>query len=208
MLGITPNQATLIGAFGGAVIGGAVSFFVARYTVKHGANYAGQIDTINQALNSLAVTPAEIKQHYAQSVADERTRQEESENRAEAARWKPQARIETKVEGVEQTNKLTLKDPANFYLTEVALVSLGGAKLVDYALNAGVSTTGVRVPITHESLNRITANNQQFFQTETFSGAIRYTVRREKDEASYTGEIPFHGERVYLNSTCFYKLTG
>lgn len=70
MLCITPNQATLIGAFGGAVlgavIGGAVSFFVARYTVNHGANYAGQIDTINQALNSLAVTQEEIKQHYAQ----------------------------------------------------------------------------------------------------------------------------------------------
>lgn len=149
-----------------------------------------------------------MKEHYAQSVADERKRQEESETRAEAARWKPQARIETKIKGVEQTNKLTLKDRTNFYLTEAALVSPGGAKLVDYALNAGVSTTGFSIPITHGSLNRISVNNQQFFQTETFSGAIRYTVRHEKDGASYTGEIPFHGERVYLNSTCFYKLTG
>jgi len=64
------------------------------------------------------------------------------------------------------------------------------------------------LPISHASLNKITSNNQQFFDTETFGGAIRYIVKREKDGASYTGEIRFHGERVYLNSTCFYKLTG
>jgi hypothetical protein len=212
MFGITPNQATLLGAFGGAtlgaVIGGLVSFIVARYTVKHSANYSGQIETINHALSSLAATQEEMKQHYAQSVADEKKRHEENERRAEAAQWKPQARIESKVEGVEQVNKLILKDQANFYLTEVSLISLAGAKLVDYSVMAGVSTTGFSVPITHASLNKITANNQQFFNTETFSGAIRYTARREKDGASYTGEIQFHGERVYLNSTCFYKLTG
>ena len=212
MFGITPNQATLIGSVGGAalaaVVGGAVSFFVARYTVKHSSNYSGQIGTINQALSSLAATQEEMKQHYAQSVADEKKRQEENERRAEAERWKPQARIESKVEGVEQVNKLILKDQANFYLTEVSLISPAGAKLVDYSVIAGVSTTGFSVPITHASLNKITSNNQKFFDTETFDGSIRYTAKREKDGASYMGEIRFHGERVYLNSTCFYKLSG
>jgi len=212
MLDITPNQATFIGAFGGAalgaVIGGAVSSFVARYTVKHSANYTGQIETINQVLTSLAATQEETKQHYAQSVADERMRQEENERRTESAQWKPQAHIESKAEGVEQVNKLILKDQANFYLIEASLVSQDGAKLVDYPVNAGISTTGFSLPISHASLNKITSNNQQFFDTETFGGAIRYIVKREKDGASYTGEIRFHGERVYLNSTCFYKLTG
>ena len=96
----------------------------------------------------------------------------------------------------------------NFYLTEVSLIASGGAKLIDYPVTAGVATTGFSVPITHESLNRITANNQQFLKTETFSGTIRYTAKREKDSAIYTGEIPFHGERVYMLNTCFYKLTG
>jgi hypothetical protein len=209
---ITPNQATLIGAFGGgalgAVIGGAVSFFVARYTVKHGADYSPQIETINQALSSLAATQEELKQHYAQSVIYEKKRQEENERRADAARWKPQVRIESKAEGPEQVNKLILKDQMNFYLTEISLIAPGGAKLIDYPVTAGVATTGFSIPITHESLNRITANNQQFFQTETFSGTIRYTAKREKDSAIYTGEIPFHGERVYMLNTCFYKLTG
>jgi hypothetical protein len=212
MLGITPNQATLIGALGGAalgaLIGGAVSFFVARYTVRYSANYSGQINTINQALTSLAATQEEMKQHYAQSIAAEKQRQDENERRAEAARWKPQASIESKVEGVEQVNKLILKDQADFYLTEVSLLSSGGAKLIDYPVMAKVATTGFSVPITHASLNKITCNNQQFIATETFGGAIRYTAKRAKDGASYTGEIRFHGERVYLNSTCFYKLTG
>jgi len=212
MLGITPNQATLIGALGGAalgaLIGGAVSFIVARYTVKHTANYSGQIEALNQAMSSLATTQEELKQHYAQSLTDEKKRQEENERRAEAAQWKPQARIESNVEGVEQVNKLILKDQADFYLFEVSLLSSDGAKLVDYPMIPEVSTTGFSVPITHASLNQITSNNQQFFNTETFNGAIRYIVKREKDGASYTGEIRFHGQRVYLNNTCFYKLTG
>lgn len=212
MLDITPNQATLVGAFGGAalgaVIGGAVSFFVARYTVKRSANYSGQIETINQALTSLAATQEEMKQHYAQSVADKRKLQEEHERRTEAARWKPQSRIESKFEGVEQVNKLILKDQENFYLTEVSLISPNGAKLIDYPVEAAVFTTGFCVPITHASLNTITSNNQQFFQTETFEGAIRFTTKRHRDGAPYTGEIRFHGQRIYLDNNCFYKLTG
>lgn len=209
---ITPNQATLLGAFGGtalgAVIGGAVSFFVARYMVRHGANYSAQIEALNQALSSLAVTQEEMRQNYAQSIDAQKKRHEESERRAEAARWKPQANIESKVEGIEQTNKLVLKDQSNFILTAVSLISSSGAKLLDYSVTPGVSTTGFSVQITHESLNLLTSNSQQFFQKETFNGAIRYSAKREKDSASYTGEIPFYGQRVYLNSTCFYKLTG
>ncbi len=57
MLGITPNEAALIGAFGGAALGGIIgvvgSVFIARYTVKHSANYSGQIETINTVLGSL-----------------------------------------------------------------------------------------------------------------------------------------------------------
>lgn len=149
-----------------------------------------------------------MKQQYTQFVADEKQRYEVSERRAEAARWKPEARFENNVEDVEQVNKLILKDTANFFLIEAALVTTGGAKVVDYPVLPGVSTTGFSILITHESLNRITSNNQQFLQTEMFNGAIRYTAKRERDGASYTGEIPFQGERVYLYSTCFYKLSG
>jgi hypothetical protein len=52
--------------------------------------------------------------------------------------------------------------------------------LVDYPLTPGVASTGFAVTITHESLNKITANNQQFFQTETFNGGVRFTAKRER----------------------------
>jgi hypothetical protein len=42
----------------------------------------------------------------------------------------------------------------------------------------------------------------------TFDGSIRYSTKREKDGTLYTGEIRFHGERIYLNNAGFYKLTG
>lgn len=209
---LNPNQVTLIGAFGGAafgaVIGGIVSFLVARYMIKHSVNYSGQIDVINEALTSLATTQEELKQHYAQSILDDKMRQAENERRIEANRWRPQVTIESKIEGMEQVNYLILKDRVNFYLEEVSLVSQSGAKIYEYPAPIGMSTTGFRVLITHASLNLITSNNPQFFQTETFDGGIRYRAKREHDGVEYTGDIKFHGQRVILHNTCFYKLSG
>jgi hypothetical protein len=212
MFPLTPNEATLIGALGGAalgaVIGGAVSFFVARYMVKHGANYSGQIDAINRALASLAATQEEMREQHAAASEAEAQRHADQERKAEVARWKPEARIESKVEGVEQVNKLILKSSQSFYLTEASLIAPNGAKLIDYPMDRGVATTGFGITITHASLNQVAELSPTFFQRDTFSGAIRYSVRREKDSGSYTGDIAFHGERIYLNSTCFYKLSG
>jgi hypothetical protein len=75
---ITSTEAALIGAFGGAALGGIIgiigSFFTARYTVKHSASYSNEIEGIRTTLSSLAATQEEMKQHYAGAIADERER--------------------------------------------------------------------------------------------------------------------------------------
>jgi hypothetical protein len=209
---LIPNDATLIGAFGGAtlgaVIGGIVSLFVARYTVKRSANYSGQIHTINEALASLAATQEEMRQQHAAASEAEAQRDVERERKAEAAQWKLEARIESKVEGIEQVNKLVLKSSQSFFLTAASLIAPSGAKLLDCTVMPDVPSTGFSVPITHASLNKVAELSPTFFHQETFSGSFRYSVQREKDGVSYTSDIAFHGERVYLQSACYYKLSG
>jgi len=212
MFPLTPNEATLIGGIGGAalgaVFGAVVSIFTTRYIVKHGPNYSAQIDSTNEALAALAATQEEMRKQQAGEIQAVAERHVEQERKAEAARWKPEPRIESKVEGVEQVNKLVVKSPQSFYLTGVSLIAPGGGKLIDYPVDQGVASTGFGVTITHTSLNKVAELSPTFFQRYTFTGSIRYSVQREKDGVSYTGDIAFHGERIYLNNTGFYKLSG
>jgi hypothetical protein len=165
-------------------------------------------DHRGEALSALAATQEEMRKQHAAEMQTQAEQHIEQEHKAEAERWKPEARIESKVEGVEQVNKLVLKSPQGFFLTVASLIAPGGGKLIDCPTDKGVASTGFGVTITHASLNKVAELSPTFFQRDTFSGAIRYSVQREKDGASYTGDIAFHGERVYLNNTCFYKLSG
>jgi hypothetical protein len=216
MLEMTPNQATLIGAFGGAilgaVLGGGVSFFVAQYTVKHSVNYSNQIETINEALTSLAGTQEEMKQHYAQSVADEKKRHEENTHRIQAAMWKPSARIINVNEGLEHVNKLSINSTEKFKLLSVSLLSHAGAKVYDFPFQISVfgdSVVGKNFPIAHHALCQLANNSLTYQQSETFEGAIRYTVERDEDDPiKFSEDLKFSANVIMLGPTRWFHLVG
>lgn len=210
---MTPNEATILGGLGGAAFGaffgGLTAFFTTRYIVKHGPNYSAQIDSTNNALAALAATQEEMRKQHASGLESDKEHRADQERKAEAARWKPIVKLVSEQRGSEWINELHLKDSHNFFVVEIALIGPTGAKLHEYSISKNLASTGFRVPIPGDSINKITMNNQQFFQIETFDGGIRYTVQREtKDNTRYTGEVPFHGERAMVNNTCFYKLLG
>ena len=55
--GFTPNEVSLIGAFGSVALAGIVLFFVATYTIRRGPNYEKQIQAVYDVLASLANEP-------------------------------------------------------------------------------------------------------------------------------------------------------
>lgn len=213
LIALTPNEATIAGAVLGAllggVFGGVVSFLTARYIVKHSANYEEQIADLHQTLGALARTQDEWRLQHATAIEAENQRRIEAERRAEAARWKPVVRIISKQEGIEQINVLRLESTQQFALSEVCLVSSGGAKLYDYPVaGAKAFSTGFSIPIDRKSLNLLTANSQQFFDSETFDGQFRYAVVRMQDGSTYEGVLPFHGQGIMVGIMGCYKLSG
>jgi hypothetical protein len=208
---VTGNEATLIGAFGSAalaaIVGGVVSLFVAKYTVKHSADYSEQISTINSALESLAATQEEMRQQHATSLEADDRRHKETERKEEATRWKPTGSLETRIESSQQVNELILKSSLSFVLKAVWLASPSGAKLYDYPV-LSVASTGFRVPIPPPSLHEVAQLSPLWQSRETFEGLFYYIVARESDGIEYRGEIAFHGSRVMVGNNLCYKLTG
>jgi len=203
---ITPNEATITGAVLGAILGAVfgciASLLTARYTIKPGANYGAQISDIHKTLDSLAKTQADLKLQQAQALEQENERHQVQEKKAEAARWKPNALINSSVQGTEQVNTLRLESPQEFAITEASLVSTSGAKLHDFPVNEPkVFSTGHSVPIVHKSLLMISNNSQSYFQTNSFQGGIRYKALRE-DGTEYdvkSGSMP----KQHLSQTLF-----
>lgn len=209
---LTPNEASLIGAFGGAalgaVVGAGVSFLVARYTLHHGPNYQSQIQGINDALGSLAKTQEAFRQQHENFEQIERREREEERIRAEAALWKPKVKITSAVEGNEQVNKLILQASQEFCLNEVALISASGTKLHEYRVDGSkLFSTGFSVQITHASLILIANSSASYFQNNTFEGKLRYSGER-RDGTAFEGELPFRAVTVTVQNTLWFKLTG
>ncbi|MCL5263491.1 MAG: hypothetical protein M1568_04415 [Acidobacteria bacterium] len=206
---LTANEATLAGAVLGAILGGVVSFITARYILKHSANYAPQIADIHKSIEALTKTQEELRQQNAHALEVEEQRYIETERKAEAARWKPIVRIISRTEGKVQNNALRLESPQEFAIIQVSLISPGKVRLHDYQVpGAKFGARGFSVPITHESLQLLTRNNQQYFDTETFEGALAYSVVRSMDGSMYEGELPFHGRGILVGNTGFYMLVG
>jgi hypothetical protein len=213
MPGITPNEATLIGAFGGAalgaVVGGVVSFFTTRYMVKHGPDYSAQIAGTNEALAAIAATQEQMRKQHALAVESEAKRHQEATNQAEAARWKPTVNILSTVQGSAQVNLLRLESLQEFALLEAGLFSSSGAKIADYLVNGPkVRSTGFSVPITHETLVKIANTSQSYFQTSSFDAAVRFVVQCAGHPGTYSADVPIHAEMTTVANTLFFKLTG
>ena|SRR5438105_3221627 len=213
MPSITNNEAAIIAAVCGSIAGGlisaGVSVFTARYTVRKGANYAAQISDIHAALASLAKTQEQLKQQHAEQTEADAQRHVLEEQRAEAAKWKPSARITSGVEGTEQVNTLHLESAQSFALLEASLTAQSGAKFFDYpVLGPKTFSTRLSIPLTHQSLVKLANTSQTFFHGGRFQGTIRYVVARQSDGIQYAGAIQFHAEQVTVNNTLWFKIEG
>jgi len=202
--------AALISALVSALIAATVSIFTTRYTLRHGPNYEEQIQGLHKTIGKLAETQEGFRMQHAAQAEEANKRQAEAERRADAERWKPVATIESKIEGTQHVNRLVLKSHDSFQLLEVSLLSTGNVKLEAYPRTQDwVDSTGFAFPIPHASLNKAAEISPTFVHRDTkFDGKFRYIVQRAKDGAQYTGEIPFHGERAYVQNVCTFKLSG
>jgi hypothetical protein len=207
---MTPSEVTLVAALLSAVISAIVSVLTTRYVVRHGPNYGERIDKLSGTIAELANTQEELRKQQAQEAMDESERHAAMERKAEAARWKPAATIESTLEGQQYVNRLLLKSAQEFRVLEVGLLAPGGAKLHDFPQQENwVSSKGFAITISQDVLNKSVDISPTFFMQETFGGSLRYRVERNGAEPVYfTGEIPFHGKRAYVQNTCSYRLSG
>lgn len=206
---VTQLESTLLDGIVGAVIAAVVSILTTRYTLRHGPNYEGQIKGLQEAMGSLARTQEEFRLQQVERDRREDQRHEVREKREEAARWKPMATIECKLDGREYVNRLVVKSSDSFRLLEVSLISPTGAKLLDYPRNDDwVDSKGFGFTISSTSLNKLADISPTFFMHETFEGAIRFVAQRASDGAQYTGQIPIHGSRAYVQNVCSLKISG
>lgn len=210
---ITPNEATIagavLGAALGALFGGIVSFLTARYTLKHGPNYEKQITNIHHEFHALAKTQEDMRLQMVEDSKAEQERHVTQERKAEAARWKPAAKILSSVQGSEQANVLRLDSSRQFALTAASLISPSGANLYEYPVNGpNVFSSGCSVSLVRESLLLLANSVQPPRPFGGFDGSVRYTTMRQDDGTEYTGHVPFHAETVIVADTLWYKLQG
>jgi hypothetical protein len=208
---MSPNEASLVGAFGGAalgaVLGAVVSFFVTRYAIKHGPNYKEQIEGLRETMGSLAKTQEEFRKQHADQARQDAERYEAQEKRAEAQRWKPSAKIVSRTEGNAQVNYLQLTSPVEFALIEASLLTQGGGKIDDFHTEGSKLTSkGFSFQLTHSSLVKLMNTSDSYFQHATFEGVIRFKVLRDALETE--GAIPFRAEMVTIGNGLFPKLSG
>ncbi len=178
------------------------------FDFHHGGRRANLILFNSGSMRALCVRRSEERQQQERMVIEEKSEHEVLQRKADAASWKPRARITSAVEGDEQVNKLILQSSQEFCVHEVALISSSGTKLHEYpVLGAKLFSTGFSVQITHASLNLIANSSQSYFQHSTFEGKLRYSVER-KDGVSFEGDLPFHAETVSVRNAQRFKLTG
>jgi TolA-binding protein len=92
----TNGEITLIAASVSAGISAAVAILTTP--IKHGPNYEEQIEGLHETIGSLARTQEELRQQQAERDKREEKRYDDQERKAEAARWRPTATIESILE--------------------------------------------------------------------------------------------------------------
>lgn len=209
---LTAGEVALLAALIGAVpatIAVIASVLTTRYLLKRGPNYTEHISQIDDTLAMLVQTQEDLKEQQAQFAEEERQRLAAQEKKQEQARWKPSAMIENSLDGNVYINKLVVKSTESFRLIEVSLLSPDGAKLEDYPRkDSWVDSKGFSFPIPSSSLNQLTDISPTWMMQETFKGRIRYVAQRVNGDVSYEGEIPFHGQRAYVQNMCSFKING
>ena len=210
MTGLTPNEATIFAAIAAAVIAPLLSIVTSvlttRYTLKHGPNYEKQISDLNKSLSALTETQGQLVRQQTAAEEGAEQRRVVEEQRREAERWKPDAKLQSVYEGTDLKNELILKSPQEFSILEVAVLSASGAKLAEIPTDKGVSSTGFRVHVRHPDILKLVNGNLEFGRMGSCSGALRYRVTR--GDTGYDGTIPFRAEREFRNNTGWVRLVG
>jgi len=210
---LTPNQATLIGAFGGAalgaIVGGLVSVVVARYTVRHTADYSIEISSLRSALEALANTQEGMKQHFEAALEQEKKIHEAEERKVRAASWKPHTQIISVNENQQHVNKLSINSTEKFITTEVYLLAPNGARVYKFLGHYLEPVVGQNIPIPHMALNDLAGKSDSYGLYGWFDGAIQFTVQRVDDDAPpFTGELKFRSSNYELGNTRWFHLSG
>lgn len=200
--------AALISALVSALIAAAVSIFATRYALRHGPNYEERIVGLQDTIGKLAATQEEFRRQHAAQAEEAKVRLAEADRKAEAARWRPTATLDSKIAGKRYVNTLVLKSFDAFRLLGVSLFTSSGAKLEEYPTKEGwVDSKGFAFPIPDASLYKAAEASPTWFSQKKFDGKFHYIAQRVMDGAQFEGEIPFHGERAYQND-CSFKLSG
>jgi hypothetical protein len=195
-----------------AIIAAVVSILTTRYTLKHGPNYAEQINGLHDTIGSLARTQEELRKQQAEQAQREDARYAAEVRRIEAAKWKPIANIINVNEGREHVNKLSIGSTDDFRVIEVSLLSESGAKVYEFPFNLGLFSKPVRgqnIPIPHSALNQAAGASSTYGPDGNFTGAIQFTVERaEGEQVRYTGEVKFTASDIMLGNTRWFHLVG
>jgi hypothetical protein len=209
MIAITPDQATIFAAAAtvlAPLLSIIVSVWTTRYTLKHGPNYEKQISDLNKSLGTISETHAKLLSQQAASEKAAEERRLAQEKRDEAARWKPEAKLQSKYEGTELKNELILKSSDEFRVLEISLLSATGAKLAEIPQDQGMSSRGFLVHIKHPDILKLVGGSLEFGQTGRCSGTLLYRV--ERDNASYQGTIPLIAQQEIYSNTAWIRLVG
>jgi hypothetical protein len=213
IIGMTPNEATLIGGIGGAalgaIFGGVTSIFTTRYLAKHGPNYSAQIDSTNDALAALAATQEEMRKQHATAFESDKEHREKQGRIAEAAQWKPRASMIAVNEGQEHVNKLSIMSVGQFILREVYLLSDSGARVYKFPQTWGCPCVAINVAVPHRALTELAGKSVTYGVHGWFDGILEYTIEKVgEDPIPYTGELKFRATTMMLGNTQWFDLAG
>jgi hypothetical protein len=179
IIGMTPNEATLIGGIGGAalgaIFGGVTSIFTTRYL----------------------------------AFESDKEHREKQGRIAEAAQWKPRASMIAVNEGQEHVNKLSIMSVGQFILREVYLLSDSGARVYKFPQTWGCPCVAINVAVPHRALTELAGKSVTYGVHGWFDGILEYTIEKVgEDPIPYTGELKFRATTMMLGNTQWFDLAG
>jgi hypothetical protein len=218
---LSSGELALLAAVVGGVLPAIVAIITAiittRYTIKHGPNYAEQIEGLDEKFEAFhqtfARTQDDLIKQQAEFAKREEDRYQAKAKEIEAGKWKPIAEIITANERQEHVNKLAINAIEKFRVLTASIHTITGAKLGD--LPGGVpgiereAAVGTLLYIPYNRLVQLSQISPSFQQHETFEGLLRFTVERAEGEpVQYSGEVKFSAVITVLGNTRWFHLIG
>jgi len=214
---MTTNEATIVGAVAGGVIGAITSLFTTRYVIKHGPNYDakiaavtatlyGRIAEVTDTLNTRMTAVNATLEGLTKAHTDQNDLQRLEAKKREARRWRPDATIQAVQDASSLTNSLILKSHEQFTLLGVSVKAQQGATLTEVRIDRGQTSTGFRVPISHQDILKVKESAHLGALQNGATGRLIYRI--DKSGEQYEFKLPFVTEDVMVGDTVWIKLLG